>query len=270
MSINKPSWSKYRTNCKNCIVCKKPCSDLNWTHSFRSFYQEKIIPPNIDLKLQLIPNTRGYLLKTATTAGGDHRQVNYKVKITEARLFIRRKHISPSLILGQQRVLQSKNSSIPFNKVITKTLTIPPGTSQIEFDNVYQGKLPDVVILAMVCDTDMSVAYQANPFHFQNFGANYLCIQANREQIPRLAYQPNFANQDYIRCYFGVLEALGFDIGPTCWDLTPEEWANGYNIFAFKITPGPIGTVCSPSRHGSSGLDVTAGLEKGYGNGLTV
>ena len=75
----------------------------------------------------------------------------------EARLLIRTKHISPSLILGQERVLQTKNYSIPFNKVITKTMTFPTGTSQIEFDNVYQGKLPDLVMLAMVSDTDMGV-----------------------------------------------------------------------------------------------------------------
>ena len=107
----------------------------------------------------------------------------------------------------------------------------------------------------MVSDTDMSGGYQANPLHFQNFGANYLCIQANGEQIPRLAYQPNFANQDYIS-YFGVLEALGFDIVPNCRVLTPEEWANGYNIYAFKITPGPIGTVRSPGRLGSARLEI--------------
>ena len=73
----------------------------------------------------------------------------------EARLFIRTKHISPSLILGQERVLQTRNFSIPFNKWINKTLTIPTATSQIEFDNVYEGKLPDVVILEMVSDTDI-------------------------------------------------------------------------------------------------------------------
>ena len=109
-------------------------------------------------------------------------------------------------------MLQTKKYAIPFNKVITKTLPNPTGTSQIEFDNLYQGKLPDVVILTMVSDTDMSGVYQANPFHFQNFEANYLCIQATGEQILLLAYQPNLANQDYIRIYFGVLEAVGLDV----------------------------------------------------------
>ena len=218
------------------------------------FHQEKLIPSNIDLKLKLIPNTSAFLLKTAAPDG--HAQVNYKVHITSARLFIRTKEISPGLILAQEKVLQTSNYSIPFHKIITKTLTVPTGTSQIEFDNIYQGKLPDLIILAMVSDADMSGGYQRNPFHFQNFGANYLCMQSNGIQIPRLAYQPDFANRDYIRSYFGVLEALGFDIGPNCWDLTPDEWANGYNIYAFKITPGPIGTVSTPARVGGIRLEL--------------
>ncbi|KAF0143202.1 MAG: hypothetical protein FD143_3449 [Ignavibacteria bacterium] len=47
------------------------------------------------------------------------------------------------------------------------------------------------------------------------------------------------------------MEALGFDTGPICWDLTPEEWANGFNIYAFKVTPGPIGIIRTPIRVGS-------------------
>ena len=68
--------------------------------------------------------------------------------------------------------------------MIRKTLTIPTGTSQIEVDYVYQGKLPDVVILAMVSDKDMSGGYQANPFHFQNFGANYFAIKLMGSKYP--------------------------------------------------------------------------------------
>ena len=71
--------------------------------------------------------------------------------------------------------------------MITATLTIIRDTYQIEFNYVFHGKLPDVVILAMVSDTDMSSGYQSNPFHFENLVANYLCIHANGEQMLRLA-----------------------------------------------------------------------------------
>ena len=124
-------------------------------------------------------------MKSAAPAGGDHPPVNYKVLIMGDRLFIRSKHIAPPLILGQERVLQTKNNSIPFKRANTKTLSIPRGTSQIEFDYVSQGKLPDLVILAMVSDTAIGAAYQARPYHFQNFAASYLCMQANGEQIHR-------------------------------------------------------------------------------------
>ena len=66
------------------------------------FHQEKLIPSNIDLKLKMIPNTSAYLLKTIGPEQ-DHQQVNYKVKIMKARLFIRIKHILPSLSLRQKK-----------------------------------------------------------------------------------------------------------------------------------------------------------------------
>ena len=215
------------------------------------FHQEKLIPSNIDIKLRLIPNSHTFILKTAAPVDGQHPQVNYHIHISSARLFIRSKEVAPNLILAHEKLLQTTNYSIPYTRIVTKTLTIPQGTTQIEFDNVYQGKLPDLVILGLVSDANMTGGYQRNPFNFENFGINYLSLQANGEQIPRLPYQPNFANQDYINTYYGVLEALGFDTGPICWDLTPEEWSAGYNIYAFKVTPGPIGTVRTPIRVGS-------------------
>ena len=218
------------------------------------FHQEKLIPSNIDLKLRFIPHKSSFLLKTA--APGDHAQHNYRIILSNARLFIRTKEISMNLIMAQEKLLQTRNYSIRYDRILSKILTIPTGTTQIEFDSVFQGKLPDLIMLGMISDTSMSGGYQQNPFNFQNFGLSYLAMQANGETIPRLAYQPNFEEGDYIRSYFGVLEALGFDVGPICWDITPEEWEEGYNLYAFKVTPGPIGMVKTPSRVGSIRIEL--------------
>ena len=68
-------------------------------------------------------------------------------------------------------MLQTNNFAIPYNRMITKTQPIPTGTSYIEFDNVSQGKVPDMLISDMVSDTALSGGYQANTVHFQNFDA---------------------------------------------------------------------------------------------------
>ena len=187
--VTNPAGTNTELTARPACVAKSHVVSLIGRPHLDLLHQEKLIPANIDLKLKLLPNTCAFLLKTAAPAQWDHPQVNYKVKIMVARLFIRTKNISPSLILGQDWVLQTKKYSIPFNNVVTITLPIPTGTSHIAFVNVYQGKLPDVVILAMVSDTSMSGGYQTNPFHFQNFGANYLCIHSNGEQIHRLISQ---------------------------------------------------------------------------------
>ena len=83
----------------------------------------------------------------------------------------------------------------------------------------------------------MTGGYQRSPFNFENFGVNFLSFQANGEQIPRLAYQPNFQNNDYIRTYFEVLAAVGFDTGSLCWDIKPE---NGLTATIFTLLKLPM------------------------------
>ena len=45
-------------------------------------------------------------------------------------------------------------------------------------------------------------------------------------------------------------------MGPNSWDITPTEWTKGYNIYVFKITPGPLGIVKSLSRAGNIRLQI--------------
>ena len=63
----------------------------------------------------------------------------------------------------------------------------------------------------------------------------------NRMRTPRYGYTPNFTNNQYINDYNTFLSQLNLDKGDKSVALTPEEWANGYPLYAFKTTDGPIG-----------------------------
>ena len=217
------------------------------------FHQEKLIPPNCDLKFRFIPQKPDFVLIAKDQAA---EAKNFKIVITSARLFIRTKSASPSLLLAHEQLLDEGPYRIPFTKVTSKVINIPNGMSNYEADNIYMGTLPDKILLALVPNTNMSGSYQTNPFDFQNGKINYVALKVNGEMVPQTALQPNFAGKDYIKEYYKVLEALNYDIGPNCWDITPEEWANGYNIWAFKITPGPLGSVRSMPRVGNIRLEI--------------
>ena len=101
------------------------------------FLLKKLNLPKIDLKLKLIPNRSAYLLKTFAPAG-----VNYKFKIMEPCLFIRTKLISSAMIIGQERVMQTKNYSIPFNKVIRKISQSPAVAPKLNLIRDIRGNCP--------------------------------------------------------------------------------------------------------------------------------
>ena len=122
-----------------------------------------------------------------------------------------------------------------------KHLSIPANQTSINFDNIFTGALPDLVVVGYASDGDLAGGYQKNPFNYQNFGVNCFELKRNGTPRPTEGYTPNFANGQYIMAYSTFLQELECDTGNKSVSLTPFEWANGYTLYAFKITDGPIG-----------------------------
>ena len=123
-----------------------------------------------------------------------------------------------------------------------KHLIILANQTSINFDNVFTGALPDLVIVGLVSDVDLADGYQRNSFNFQNFGVNRIAMKRNVTSVPRGGYTPNFANGQYLKAYSTQLQELECDTGDKSISLTPSELANGYTLYALKITDGPIGS----------------------------
>ena len=114
-----------------------------------------------------------------------------------------------------------------------------------------------------MCDADLAGGYQNNPLNFQNFGVNRIELKRNGTSRPSEGYTRNFANLQYIQTYMTLLQELECDTGDKSVNITPSEWANGYTLYAFKITDGPIGPGTygqrSKSATGSARLEVSFG-----------
>ena len=86
-------------------------------------------------------------------------------------------------------------------------------------------------------------------------------MKSNGTSVPLGGYTPNFANGQYLKAYTTFLQELECDIGDRSISLTPSEWVNGYTLYAFKITDGPIESGTSGPRSksttGSARLEVS-------------
>ena len=75
-----------------------------------------------------------------------------------------------------------------------KHLSIPANQTSINFDNVFTGAFPDLVIVGLVSDADLAGGYQRNAFNFQNFGVNRIELKRNGTSVQRGSYTQNSAN----------------------------------------------------------------------------
>ena len=212
------------------------------------FHQNLNIPPGCNIRLRLFPSNSDFVLKRLA-ANHDH----YRMQIMSARLWIRTKDVSPSFLLAHETMLQRQNIRIPFTKVEMKTVTIQGGLTSIELDNLYTGVLPERVCFLMLDDNRLNGDANHNPFLFNHFDLTHVSMLVNGEQLPRVAYQPNFQTGDYLREYFGLLEGLGLDTGNKTIDITPEIWATTFPFFIFRLTPGGLPSV---PKSGSVRLDM--------------
>ena len=138
-------------------------------------------------------------------------------------------------------LLLTQNMLHRLSRVQMKHLPIPPNQTSINFDNIFTGALPDLVVVGLVSEGDLAGGYQRNLFNYQNFGVNRIELKRNGTPRPTEAYTPNFANGQYIKAYSTFPQELECDTGDESESLTLTEWANGYTLYAFKSNDGPIG-----------------------------
>lgn len=215
------------------------------------FHQEKLIPPKCDVKLRLIPNQNQWMLLTSPND-----QEHYRMQIMSASLFVRSKEVSSSMVLAHEQLLQTQNFRFEITSTKMKAHHIPQGTNSIQIDNLFLGEIPDRVVVGFVRDDGASGHYNLNPFNFEHYNINFIVMKVNGEQYPRVPLTPNFATGDYLRAYSYMLESLGDDIGQHMIDLHPNEWLNGFSLFVFKLSSGPISGVRPIQRTGSARLEV--------------
>ena len=214
------------------------------------FHQDKLIPPGINLNYRLLPAADTFVIRTP-----DGDDVQYRFVIETVQLLMRTKQLTEPMEVAHRTLVQNQSMRLPHTRVLMKHLSVAAGLGSIAFDNVFTSALPDLVIMGMVTDETFVGGYhQPSPFNFQHFNVNRVDMKVNSTPRPSAGYTPSWADGNYIKDYMTFLSELGYDTGDKCAQISPTEWANGYTLFAFKLTPGPIGSgVAGPRTHAKSG-----------------
>ena len=189
-------------------------------------FQEKPILNGVDIKMRLVRS------KDAFNLMGEG-----KVVIKSASLFVRKIRVNPSVQLGHIKALERASAKYPIRRVETKVFSVPEGNLSMNQENLFLGQLPKRLILGMVNNKAFSGHKDKNPFHFKHYNVDFLALYVDGVQVPSKPLKPTFGDDLFIRCYSSLFMGtgqMGRDDGN---DISRYEYAHGYTLFAFDLTP---------------------------------
>ena len=181
--------------------------------------------------------------------------INPKVKLTDVVLRIRKVKVDQAINDATETMLKQTPALYPIRHVECKVLTIPNNLPGVRQDNIFSGIIPKSFVFGLVNVDAANGVYSKNPYNFAHFGVHTVSLTANGEEIPfkqlTLKYPKNEKGKpdpatdkevDFIQAYNTLFSGTGKIYANTGLDITRDEYAGGYALYAFDLTPDMCNT----------------------------
>lgn len=195
------------------------------------FNQEKFLINGVDMSVKLVRSRETFNLMAASN------DLKIKVCIIDATLIVRRARINPTVLLAHQKVLASTTAKYPITRAEVKVLTIPSGVQGKTLDNIFLGQVPKRCIVGFVNNAAFNGSLTKNPFNFENYEMSSFCLYIDGQQIPSKALQPSFENNIFTAAYHTLFSGTGIHFLNEGNGISREQYAKGYCLLAFDLTP---------------------------------
>ena len=205
------------------------------------FMGDRLLLNGMTLKIVLNRSSNDFCLMDKND--GDANKINPKVKFTDVVLKIRKVKVDQAVSDATELLLLKSPAIYPIRRVECKTLTIPSSLSNTRMDNIFSGLIPKSFVFGLVDSNAYTGKGDLNPYNFKHYKVNNVSLSVNGEEIPfkQLVLDYNSPDSlDFIQAY--LFSGTGKMYGNMGLDITRDDYANGYTLYAFDLTPDMCNT----------------------------
>ena len=185
------------------------------------FQQDRLLLNGLQVGIRLYPTSEAFRLLSDKT--------EYKVEIIDAILKVCYVKVSPGILLGHSEALKIGPARYFFDNSVIKTYAIAKGQYSITVDDLFQGDVPNSLILTLVSSEALNGSFAKNPYNFQNFNLNFCAFYVDGQSSPSQALQPSFSNGTYTEAYLTAVNETPQN------GITFDEFKSGYTIYVFDL-----------------------------------
>ena len=125
----------------------------------------------------------------------------YHVKITDISLKVAMIKVNPMVLLSQAEVLKDSPALYFYNKSIIKTYAMATGQYSFTTDDLFQGEVPQQLMVGVVSSAAHHGNYGKNPYNFEHVNCNHVGFYVDGQSVPADPLQPNYKANNYIEAY---------------------------------------------------------------------
>ena len=198
------------------------------------FHQGKYLLSHLDVRIKLVRSKDAFVISCAQDGGA---YPEYKLKLLDASLFVRKVTVSPLVALAHARTLEKANAIYPLTKTTMRVFTVAQGSHSFQEDNLFVDRMPNKVIVGFVNSAAYNGNYGMNPFCFEHVNLNYLSLFHQGQRIPSKGLRPNFGTGEYTQAYMTLFTGTNSAWTDVTSGLSRADYAGGYTLYCFDLTP---------------------------------
>ena len=195
----------------------------------------------------------------------DNAKINPKVRFTDVVLKIRKVKVDQAVSDAMGLLLLKSPAIYPIRRVECKILSITEGLTDTRKDNIFSGLIPKSFIFGLVDGDAYTGKTAKNPYNFKHFDVSNIGLSVNGEEIPfkqlTLTYPDgnNDGKVDFMQAYNTLFSGTGKMYANMGLDISREDYAKGYTLYAFDLTPDMCNTTdyFNAVQHGSLSVAIT-------------
>ncbi|WAR06177.1 YMD2-like protein, partial [Mya arenaria] len=164
---------------------------------------------------------------------------------------------------GHSKILENQNALYPYDKVEVKSVSIATGSTTYSWDNMFQGRRPNKLIIGFVKSKAVSGNYKTNPFNFENCSIQQIAVYCDGLPVGGNPHKLDFnltKGASFIRAYNNLLLSNGKWRHDEGNQLSRGHFEGGSALFVFQIEPNfsHHGEYLSLVKTGNVRLDVVS------------
>ncbi|XP_061190601.1 uncharacterized protein F54H12.2-like [Saccostrea echinata] len=196
---------------------------------------DKYLINGVDIYIKLFRSSAPFVIMSAAASPA------YKLELQDVVYKLAKVRVDQGVLLNHSKQIETTPVKYPITRNELKMNTIPKGSTEFYWDNIFPQAIPDRLVVALVDQKAVNGDYTKNPFNFENFDLTDVGVYINGESVPGRPLQTDFTAGHFSTAYTRLFEACGKWNRDEGLIITRSNFGNGYSLFVFTIDPCGFG-----------------------------